>query len=194
MQRIATLVLCAGLWGPNASAQNCETIGTIISGFVGGATGFGMVRYIGPATSWISAGLYGAGMTVGALGGRSLARASCESIEAIMRVTAEIYCFSGEYLCESVEDVARSLARDFQLCSECTPDEVIEAFPMEDNAREIFLLDMQIRRGAELPIVRVIPRGHIISVDRSVIDSYYTGMQATFRLQRALQRKQRLIR
>ena len=54
MQRIAALVLCATLWSSGASAQTCATIGNIIGGFTGGATGYGLVRNIGPASNWIS--------------------------------------------------------------------------------------------------------------------------------------------
>jgi len=110
-----------------------------------------------------------------------------------MKVTAEIYCFSGEYLCESLEDIARSMTRDFQLCSECTPDEVMDAFPMEDSAREQHLIDMQIRRGAPATGLPIIPRNSYLSgADPSIGDSYYSGLQASFRLQRALMRRARL--
>ena len=109
-----------------------------------------------------------------------------------MKATAEIYCFSGEYLCESLDDIARSMARDFQLCSECTTDEIMDAFPMEDNAREQHLTDMQIRRGSPVSGHQIMPRKNDVSADPSVVDSYYTGMQAAFRLQRAMQRQLRL--
>ncbi len=193
MQRIAALVLCAALWSSNASAQGCSTIADVVGGFTGGASGYGLMRNIGPVTNWLSAGLYGAGIAVGALGGRRFATGVCEHIEAVMKMTAEIYCFSGEYLCESLEDIARSMTRDFQLCSECTPDEVMDAFPMEDSAREQHLIDMQIRRGAPATGLPVIPRNYYLSgADPDIGDSYYAGLQASFRLQRALQRQLRL--
>ena len=84
-----------------------------------------------------------------------------------MKVTAEIYCFSGEIMCESVQDVARSMARDFQLCSECTPDEVIGAFPLDDAEREQHLIDMQNRRGVQPPGLSIIPRDNIVIVEPS---------------------------
>ena len=193
MQRIAALVLCAALWSSNASAQGCTTIADIVGGFAGGASGYGLIRNVGPITNWISAGLYGAGMAVGALGGRRAATGVCEHIEAVMKVTAEIYCFSGEFLCESLEDIARSMTRDFQLCSECTPDEVMDAFPMEDSAREQHLIDMQNRRGSPATGLPIIPRDiYLGGADPSIGDSYYAGLQASFRLQRALQRRLRL--
>ena len=193
MQRIAALVLCAALWSSNASAQGCTTIADIVGGFTGGASGYGLVRNIGPVTNWLTAGLYGAGMAVGVLGGRQFVIGTCEHIEAVMKITAEIYCFSGEYLCESLEDIARSMTRDFQLCSECTPDEVMDAFPMEDNAREEHLNDLQLRRGSPTSGLPILPRNNYLSgADPDIGDSYYAGMQASFRLQRALQRRIRL--
>jgi hypothetical protein len=149
---------------------------------------------VGPATNWVSAGLYGAGMAVGALGGAQLATNVCENIEAIMKVTAEIYCFSGEFMCESLQDVARSMARDFQLCSECTPDEVIGAFPMRDAEREQHLIDMQNRRGATAPNLDILPRDNIVTVEPSIVNSYYAGLQAAFRLQRNLEWRMRMNR
>jgi len=109
-----------------------------------------------------------------------------------MKVTAEIYCASGEFLCETIEDVARSMARDFQLCSECTPDEVVGAFLMEDSARERHLIDMQIRRGSQMSNLRIIPRNNLVAADPIALDSYYTGMQASFKLQRSLMRMPRV--
>lgn len=194
MQRIAALVLCAALWGSSASAQTCATIGNIVGGFAGGASGYGMVRYAGPAASWVAAGLYGAGMTVGGLGAARAFRDVCESIEAIMKVTAEIYCFAGEFMCESIQDVARSMARDFQLCSECTPDEVIGAFPLRDAEREQHLSDMQNRRGAQSSGLAVLPRDTLISVEPSTVDYYHAGLQAAFRLQRELAWRERTNR
>ncbi len=194
MQRIAALVLCAAFWGPNASAQSCTTIAAIISGFTGGATGFGMTRYIGPATSWVGAGLYGAGMAASALGAHKLARGACEHMEAIMKATAEIYCFAGEYLCDSIEDVARSMARDFEICGECTVDEVMGAFPMSDRDRERHLVEMQIRRGGPPISVRVIARNHLVGregADR-LLDSYFAGIQATYEIDRFVQRQRQL--
>lgn len=194
MQRIAALVLCAALWGPNASAQTCTTIAAIISGFTGGATGYGMTRYIGPASNWVSAGLYGAGMAASALGANELARGACEHMEAIMKATAEIYCFSGEYLCESIEDVARSMARDFEICSECTVDEVIGSFPMADRDRERHLVEMQTRRGGPPISVRVIARSHVVGSEGSNqwLDSYFAGLQATYEINRFIQRQRQL--
>ncbi len=191
MQRIAALVLCAALWGPNASAGTCVTIGNIVGGFAGGATGYGLVRNIGMATNWVSAGLFGAGMAVGAMGGAAFGKGACEHIYAIMKVTMEIYCAAGEYQCESIHDVVESLTRDFEVCSGCTPDEVMGAFLMEDSARERHLIDMQSRRGLQASGVGVLPRNNIFTANAISVDSYYVGMQAAFRQQRALMRSPR---
>ena len=70
-----------------------------------------------------------------------------DKVHAVMKITAEIYCTAGEFLCESVEDVARSLTQDFRLCPECTADEVIGSFLMEDSEREQHLTNIQAARG-----------------------------------------------
>lgn len=144
-----------------------------------------MTRYIGPATNWVAAGLYGAGMAAGALGTNELIQRSCDRIRAIMEATAEISCFAGEYLCESVEDVARSLVRDFEICTECTVDEVMTSFPMEDFARLQHLTRMQLLRNGPYRGLRTIERNDILgrqSADR-LISSYYSGIQASYSLQ-----------
>jgi hypothetical protein len=153
-----------------------------------------MVRYVGPAATWVRAGLYGAGMTVGTLGASRAVRNVCENLEAIMKATAEIYCFAGELMCESIQDVARSMARDFQLCPECTPDEVIGAFPLRDAEREAHLLNMQYRRSAQSTGLSVLPRDGIVTVHPSSLDSYHAGLQAAFRMQRQLSWRLRLDR
>ena len=192
MQRIAALILCAAFWGPNASAGTCTTIGNIVGGFAGGATGYGLVRNLGMATNWVSAGLFGAGIAVGAMGGAAFGKGACEHIHAIMKVTMEIYCAAGEYLCETIDEVVQSLTRDFQVCSGCTPDEIIGAFLMEDSAREQHLMDMQSRRGLQASSVGVLPRNNLFTANAMAIDSYYVGMHAGFRQQRALMRRLRL--
>ena len=194
MQRIAALALCATLWGPNVYAEGCTTISEVVAGFTGGATGYGMVRTFGMASNWVSAGLFGAGMAVGALSGHRLAVGACDKVHAVMKVTAEIYCAAGEFLCESIEDVARSLTRDFQLCPECSTDEVIGSFLMEDSEREQHLTNIQAARGVPTVSLRAIARNGLFDTHSSALNSYYSGMQASFRQQRALQRRQWLVR
>ena len=67
MQRIALLMLCSMVLADYAKADACENVAGVVSGFAGGATGYGLIRTLGPATSWVTAGLYGAGIAAASI-------------------------------------------------------------------------------------------------------------------------------
>ena len=183
MQRIAVLLLCGGLWSGHAAAQSCETVGTVVGGFVGGATGYGLVTTLGVASSWVSAGLYGAGITVASLVGRSAAESGCDRFAENFDRIGEMYCqYSGyDYDCDPVQSVAQSLYADFAICPSCTWDEVLGVFLLEDGARGEYLRNMQYWRAGHLSLVTsVLPRNQIGRLDSSVLNSYFMGLQAGF--------------
>ena len=183
MQRIAVLLLCGGIWTSQATAQSCEQVGAVVGGFAGGATGYGLVRTLGAASSWVGAGLYGAGITVASMVGRSAAESGCDRFAENFRTIGEMYCqYSGfNYDCGAVQTVARSLYADFAMCPSCTWDEVFGAFLLDDVSRQDYLRDMQSRRTGRLSLVtNVIPRNHIGSLNGSVLNSYFIGLQAGF--------------
>lgn len=183
MQRIAVLLLCGGLWTTQASAQSCEQVGAVIGGFAGGATGYGLVTTLGVASNWVAAGLYGAGITVASLVGRSAGESGCSGFAANLRWFGEVSCRYSEfnYACEDVQDVAQSLFGDFAICPSCTYDEVFGAFLLEDSARENFLRNIQYgRTGGWATMTNVIPRNHVGTFSGSVLNSYFVGLQAGF--------------
>ncbi len=183
MQRIAILLLCGGLWANHAAAQSCEQVGAVVGGFVGGATGYGVARTLGAASSWVGAGLYGAGITVASMVGRSAAESGCDRFAENFRTIGETYCrYSGFYYdCGAVQAVARSLYADFTMCPSCTWDEVFGGFLLDDASHQNYLRDMQSRRTGHLSMVtNVIPRNHIGSLNGSVLSSYFIGLQAGF--------------
>jgi hypothetical protein len=183
MQRIAVLLLCGGFWTTQASAQSCEDVGAVVGGFAGGATGYGIVRTLGVASNWVAAGLYGAGITVASLVGRSAAESGCDRFAENFRSIGETYCqYSGfDYDCGAVQNVARSLYADFAMCPSCTWDEVLGAFLLDDVSRQDYLRDMQSRRTGHLSLVtKVIPRNYIGPLSGSVLNSYFMGLQAGF--------------
>ena len=92
MQRIALLLLCTGLGSSSAQADFCERVGQVIAGFAGGATGYGLVRNLGSATNWVSAGLYGAGITVVGIGGQTAGQEICENFDDLLN---DIMAISG---------------------------------------------------------------------------------------------------
>lgn len=187
MQRIAVLLLCAGMWTAQASAQSCEQVGAVVGGFAGGATGYGLVTSLGVASNWVAAGLYGAGITVASMAGRAAAVSGCDNLAAGIRWYGEMSCrYSGfNYDCGDVQTVARSLYADFVMCPSCTFDEVFGAFLLEDSARGNFLRDMQYRRTGNWSLLTtVVPRNHVGTFSNSVLNSYFVGVQAGFRLMR----------
>ena len=182
MQRIAVLLLCGTYWCSNASAQGCDEVGDVVGGFAGAATGYGMIAQLGAASSWVSAGLYGAGIAVASLAGNFVAETLCADFRGLAEDIAAVYCIAGEYVCDFVDDVSLSLLRDFQICSKCTPDEVFGAFLMIDTLREDYLRRIQRGRGGELSALSVLPRNHIGPLPVSVLDSYFVGQQAGLQL------------
>jgi len=184
MQRTAILILCAGVWTSNASAAPCELIGDVVGGFSGGATSYGIIRNLGKAPNWVSAGLYGAGVTFAVAGGRAAGQAACENFSELIHDIAAIYCIAGEYLCEDIEDVTKSLLRDFQICSSCSVGDVLGAFLVADSMREYYLQQLQ-RRYSNFSVdvrLRALPRDHIGPLNSAVLDYFYAGQQAGFSL------------
>lgn len=183
MQRIAVLLLCTGLWAAETNAQSCEAVGTVVGGFVGGATGYGLVATLGAASNWVAAGLYGAGIAVGSQVGRSAGESGCDHFAENFKRIGEMYCrYSGFYYdCDPVQSVAESLYADFVICPSCSWDEVFGAFLMEDSVRENFLRQMQIGKMGHLSaVVDVIPRNHIGALSPAILNSYFVGLQAGF--------------
>jgi hypothetical protein len=115
-----------------------------------------------------------------------VAETVCENFYDILETTALIYCAAGEYVCDFVDDATKSLLRDFQLCPNCRPDEILGAFLMEDSKRRDYLRRMQERFGSPYGALDVLPRDHIGPLSPAVLDAYYIGMQAGFRQNRAL--------
>jgi len=188
MQRTAVFVLCAALWTSNASALGCDEIGDVVGGFAGAATGYGLVQSLGSAGSWISAGLYGAGMVVSTLAGNGAAEMVCENFRAILETTALIYCAAGEYMCDFVDDVTRSLVRDFQLCPRCSPDEIFGAFLMDDLSREEYFRRRQTGWASPYLALGTLRRDHVGPLSSSVLNSYFIGMQAGFKQNQSILR------
>lgn len=187
MQRIAVLLLCGGLWATQATADTCTNVGSVVGGFAGGATGYGLITTLGVASNWVAAGLYGAGITVAGLGGKAVGEAGCDSFAANFRRIGEMYCaYSGfNYDCGIVADVTMSLAADFLICPACTYDEVLGAFLLEDGVRGGFLRDMQYRRRGYLATTTsILPRNHLGALNASVMNSYFSGLQAGFTMLR----------
>lgn len=183
MQRIAVLLLCGGLWSCIARADTCDNVAAVAAGFAGGATGYGLVTTLGAASTWVGAGLYGAGIAVAGVAGRSAGEIGCNTFVENFERIGELYCIGSgfDYDCRTVTDVARSLAGDFLICPACTWDEVISAFLLDDESRQSFLRNMQYRkRGYLATTVNVLPRNQIGSLGTSVLDSYFTGLQAGF--------------
>lgn len=185
MQRIAVLLFC-GLAGVNyAHADSCENVAGVVSGFAGGATGYGLIRTLGPASSWVGAGLYGAGIAAASIATRSTVMTNCDAFFASLSRIGEIYCeySTYDYDCRPVSEMTRSIAADFSLCPGCTFDEVIGAFFLADDIRESYLRRVQQSRWGRLAsLTRVVRRDHLGSFDSSIVDSYYQGLQAGFSL------------
>lgn len=185
MQRIAVLLLCAGLWSGQAAADACEEVGTAIGGFVGGATGYGLAARLGVASNWVAAGLYGAGIAIAGTEGGAWAATGCDAMSGAVSWYGELSCAYSTYYydCAPVVDVARSLATDFLMCPACTYDEVFGAFLMSDGAREDFLLRMQYQKQGFLgATLHMSPRDHIGTLSASVLNSYFMGVQAGLQL------------
>jgi hypothetical protein len=175
------------VWTSHANAGACEDVGAVVGGFAGGATGYGLVTTLGAASSWVGAGLYGAGITVASMVGRSAGESGCDRFAKNFRTIGEMYCQnSGFYYdCAAVQDVARSLYADFAMCPSCSWDEVFGAFLLDDVSRQNYLQTMQYRKGGYLSTVTsVIPRNQISTLDSTVLNSYFVGLQAGFTLLR----------
>lgn len=183
MQRIAVLLLCGGLWTGLARADTCDNVGTVVGGFAGGATGYGLVTTLGAAGTWVSAGLYGAGIAVASLAGSSVGEIGCNALVENFERIGELYCAGSgyNYDCSTVTEVARSLATDLLICPACTWDEVFGAFLLDDASRQQYLRYMQYRkRGYLAATTNVVGRNHIGSFGASVLNSYFMGLQAGF--------------
>lgn len=181
MQRIAVLLLTAGLWTTNAAAGPCEEVGTVLGGFAGGATGYGLVTTLGVASNWVTAGLYGAGIAVGSRAGGKLGEVGCDHFADNWRSIGEMYCqYSGfNYDCKGVNQMAASLYADFVVCPSCTYGEVFGAFLLEDGARQQWLRNIQhARNGYFSATAQVYPRNHIRGLSNSALDAYFVGVQA----------------
>lgn len=181
MQRIAALLLTAGLWSTNAAAGPCEEVGTVLGGFAGGATGYGLVTTLGVASNWVTAGLYGAGIAVGARAGGKLGEVGCDRFADNWRSIGEMYCqYSGfNYDCKGVNEMTASLYADFVVCPSCSYGEVFGAFLLEDGARQEWLQRIQYKRkGYFSPAAQVYPRNHITGLRSSAVDAYFGGVQA----------------
>ena len=165
MQRIAVLLLCAGMWTAQAAADPCDKVGAVVGGFAGGAAGWGVAAAIGPATGWVSAGLYGAGITVAGLSGQAVGVVGCNSFVENFERIGEMQCMYSEFNfdCRTLNDVTASLYADFVLCPSCTWDEVFGAFFMDDESRQNWLRRMQYgKTGSFSFATQVIPRNHKI--------------------------------
>lgn len=189
MQRIAVLFFCAGIWTTNAAADPCDKVGAVVGGFAGGAAGWGIAAVAGPATGWVSAGLYGAGITVAGLTGGAVGAVGCNRFAENFKNIGEMYCkYSGFNIdCEPMKDVTESLYADFLLCPSCSWDEIFGAFLMADDSRQDWLRRMQYgKMGFYSATTQVIPRNHIGTLGGSVLNSYFQGLQAGFAAQRSM--------
>jgi hypothetical protein len=185
MQRIAVLLLCSLAGSNYAQADACENVAGVVSGFAGGATGYGLIRTLGPASSWVGAGLYGAGIAAASIATRSTVLTNCDGFFQSLYRIGEIYCeySTYDYDCRPVSQMTRSIAADFAMCPGCTFDEVMGAFFLVDDVRESYLRGMQQSRWGRLASrARVIRRDHLGRFDASVVNSYYQGLQAGFAL------------
>jgi hypothetical protein len=76
------------------------------------------------------------------------------------------------------------LVRDFELCPRCHVDEVFGAYFMDDLSRESFLRKIEQGRGGRWAYqLGVLPRNHIAKLSPSVVNYYFSGIQAGFKLQ-----------
>ncbi len=183
MQRIALLMLCSLAFANYAKADACENVAGVVSGFAGGATGYGLIRTLGPASSWVTAGLYGAGIAAASIATRSSVLTNCDSFFASLERIGEIYCqySTYDYDCRPVAEVTRSIAADFSICPGCTFDEVMGGFFLVDEVRQEYLRGIQRSRWGRLAaMTNVVRRDHIATFDSSVVNSYYLGLQAGF--------------
>jgi len=183
MQRIAVLLLCTGLWTAQAAADSCDKVGVVVGGFAGGVAGWGVAAVAGPATGWVSAGLYGAGITVAGLSGQAVGEVGCNRFVENFNKIGETYCMYSEFNfdCSTLNDVTASLYADFVSCPSCTWDEVFGAFFMDDESRRNWLSRMQYGKTGFYPMnTQVIPRNHIGPVSSSVSNSYFLGLRAGF--------------
>ncbi len=181
MQRIAVMLLVAGLWSTNAAAGPCEEVGRVVGGFAGGATGYGLVTTLGVASNWVTAGLYGAGIAVGSRAGGKLGEIGCDRFADNWRSIGETYCqYSGfNYDCKGVNEMAASLYADFVVCPACTYGEVFGAFLLDDPSRQRWLRDIQYaRKGYYSASAQVHPRPYIGSLSSSTANSFFIGVQA----------------
>jgi hypothetical protein len=142
------------------------------------------VQGLGTPTNWVSAGLYGAGITVVTVGGHGAGQAACENFSDVIHAIAAIYCTAGEYICNDVDAMTRSLLRDFQICASCRVDDVFGAFLMIDEQREEYLRRLQATKTlSATTALRVLPRSHI-PLSSNVLESYYVGQQAGYTMLR----------
>lgn len=187
MQRIAVLLLVAGLWTTNAAAGPCEEVGRVLGGFAGGATGYGLVSTLGVASNWVTAGLYGAGIAVGSRAGGMLGEVGCDHFADNWRSIGETYCrYSGfNYDCGGVNQLAASLYADFVVCPSCTYGEVFGAFLLDDESRQRWLRNIQYARtGYFSSAAQVYPRGNVGGLSSSTANSYFIGVQAGLAISR----------
>lgn len=185
MQRIAVLLLCSMAGANYAQADSCENVAGVVSGFAGGATGYGLVKTLGPATSWVGAGLYGAGIAAASMATRAGVLTNCDAFFTKLSQIGEIYCeySTYEYDCRPLEEMTRSIAADFSVCPGCTFDEIMGAFFLVDEARQDYLRKIQLNRWGQLAaMTRVVRRDHLGTFDTSIVNSYYQGLQAGFAL------------
>lgn len=188
MQRIAVLLLCTGMWSAQAAADPCEAVGNVVGGFAGGVVGWGVATVAGPPTGWVSAGLYGAGITVASLSARAAGEVGCNNFSENFKRIGDMYCMYSQYNydCTMVNDVAASLYADFVLCPSCTWDEVFGAYFLDDESRQNWLRGMQYgKTGFYSMTTQVIPRDYIGTVSSSVSNSYFLGLQAGFAVLRS---------
>jgi hypothetical protein len=185
MQRIAVFFLCAGFWSGQASADACEQLATVVSGFVGGASGYGVVRTFGVANGWVAAGLYGAGIAVASTNASGWAASGCRSAADAFRWFGYVQCAYSTFNvdCGPPLEAAQSLLTDFLICPGCTYDEVLGAYFMDDYARQNYLREMQLRKWRTLTATtQVRPRNQFGLLNSSVVNSYFLGLQAGFQL------------
>lgn len=188
MQRTAVLLLCGGLWSASAQADPCDKVGRVVGGFAGGATGYGLVASLGIASNWVTAGLYGAGITVGSMVGSEAGEIGCDHFAANWQAIGETYCeySTFNYDCTAVQTVAESLYADFAVCPSCSWGEIFGAFLLDDQSRQDWLRRIQNARGGNyLSTVRVLPRDHISGLSGASLNSYFSGVQAGLSLLRS---------
>ena len=181
MQRIAVLLLIAGLWTTKAAAGPCEEVGRVVGGFAGGATGYGLVSTLGVASNWVTAGLYGAGIAVGSRAGGRLGEVGCDHFADNWRSIGDTYCqYSGYNLdCRGVNNMAASLYADFVVCPSCTWGEVFSAFLLPDATRQSWLRSIQYsRRGYFSAAAQVYPRSSTSGLSGSTVNAYFLGVEA----------------